>query len=49
MDEVLKEGAAQPLDHAAYRLPVQCQRVDDAADILDDATVEQLTHTRIPA
>jgi ABC transporter transmembrane protein len=41
IDEVLEKGATQSLDHAADRLPVQCQRIDDAADILDDETVEQ--------
>jgi hypothetical protein len=46
IDEVFKEGAAQPLDHAADRLAVQCQRVDDAANILDDETVEQFDIAR---
>ena len=38
---MLQEGAAQPLDHAADRLAVQGQRVDDATDILDDEAVKQ--------
>jgi hypothetical protein len=46
IDEVLKEGAAQPLDHAAHCLAVQRQRVDDASDILDDEKVEQFDITR---
>jgi hypothetical protein len=46
IDEVLHEGAAQPLDQAADRLAVQCQRVNDAADILDDETVGQFDVAR---
>jgi len=43
---VLQEGAAQPLNQAADRLAVQCQRIDDAADILNDKTVEQFDIAR---
>jgi hypothetical protein len=46
IDEVLQEGAAQPLNQAADRLAVQCQRIDDAADILNDKTVEQFDIAR---
>jgi len=39
-------SAAQPLNQAADRLAVQCQRIDDAADILNDKTVEQFDIAR---
>jgi hypothetical protein len=41
INEVLEERTTQPLDQAADRLAVQCQRVDDTAHILHNETVEQ--------
>ena len=38
---LLEERTTQPLDQAADRLAVQCQRVDDTAHILHDETVKQ--------
>ena len=46
INEVLQEGTAEPLDRAANRLAVQRQRVDNAADILDDETVDQFDIAR---
>src|SRR6185437_4236290 len=40
--KVLQKGAAEALDRAADCLSMQGQWIDDAADILDDETVEQL-------
>ena len=46
VDEVLHKRAAKPLHDPADRLTVQGQRVDDAADILDDQKVEHLDLAR---
>jgi hypothetical protein len=46
LDEVLHKGSAEPPHDPADCLTVQCQRIDDAADILDDQIVQQLDSTR---
>jgi hypothetical protein len=42
VDEMLQERAAETLHDGADRLPVQGERVDDAADVLDRHVVDEL-------